>query len=198
MKKLTCLFLVLVILTGLTACGKDGEKAEREMQPVSSSVEPKKPEIVRDKEPAEEIIEDEPVAEVQPEEIVEESAIKTEPADEQIEDEDLAEEENELVNEETPDRTGSEEMVDGMRVSFKEAMDSYEAFYDEYVVFMKKYHDSDDSLSMLPDYLKLIAKAEEANKKLDEWDSDTLNDVELKYYLEVTSRVTQKLVDVAA
>lgn len=28
-------------------------------------------------------------------------------------------------------------MVDGMRVSFKEAMDSYEKFFDEYVAFMK-------------------------------------------------------------
>ncbi len=32
-------------------------------------------------------------------------------------------------------------LVNGMRPKFKEAMDSYEAFYDEYCTFMKKYND---------------------------------------------------------
>ena len=35
------------------------------------------------------------------------------------------------------------DMVDGMHRDFKEAMDSYEEFFDEYVAFMKKYENSD-------------------------------------------------------
>ncbi len=39
-----------------------------------------------------------------------------------------------------PDETKANDMqVNGMRKDFKEAMDSYEVFINEYVEFMKKY-----------------------------------------------------------
>lgn len=43
------------------------------------------------------------------------------------------------------------DMVDGMHRDFKEAMDSYEEFFDEYVAFMKKYENSDNPMSMFSD-----------------------------------------------
>ena len=45
-------------------------------------------------------------------------------------------------------------------------MDSYEAFFDEYVEFMKKYKDSDDPTSMLADYADYMAKYADAMEKL--------------------------------
>lgn len=42
-----------------------------------------------------------------------------------------------------------EELVDGLRPEFKEAMDSYEAFYDEYCAFMKKYMKNPTDLKLL-------------------------------------------------
>lgn len=56
-------------------------------------------------------------------------------------------------------------MVDGMRVSFKEAMDSYEKFFDEYVAFMKKYQESDNATEMLSDYLKFMEQYSEMTKR---------------------------------
>ena len=59
-------------------------------------------------------------------------------------------EETKEVVEDTPEgesaAEGAEELVDGMRPEFKEAMDSYEAFYDEYCDFIKKYNDNPSEL----------------------------------------------------
>ncbi len=89
----------------------------------------------------------------------------------------------------------SEELVDGMRPSFKEAMDSYEVFYDQYCEFMKSYDSSD--LTMLAEYTKLLAKASDVDKKFEAWDETEMNDKETAYYLEVNNRVMQKLLAVS-
>lgn len=196
MKKWICIALAIVMLLGLAACGKD-EKAEEKPETVALSVEAEEPEIAEEpatpaEEEIEEEVEEEPAVEAEAEE---EPAVDAEEA--AAIEEAAAEQEEEEAPEDVQPDMGTEEMVDGMRVSFKEAMDSYEAFYDEYVAFMQKYNDSDNTLAMLPDYLKLVGQAEEANKKLDEWDDGTLNDAELKYYIEVTSRISQKLVDIS-
>lgn len=80
---------------------------------------------------------------------------------------------------------------------FKEAMDSYEAFMDEYVEFMTKYQSSDNSISMLADYAEYAKQYAELAEKLDKVDQNELTNEELAYYLEVTSRVTQKLAQIA-
>ena len=81
--------------------------------------------------------------------------------------------------------------------SFKEAMDSYEKFFDEYVAFMKKYSESDDTLSMLDDYTKYLQQYTETMKKMDEIDEDELSDADLAYYIEVNARISKKLLEVA-
>ena len=81
---------------------------------------------------------------------------------------------------------------------FREAMDEYEALMDEYVEFMKKYQNSDDALSMMDDYTKMLKQYETAMKKLDAIDTDTLNNEDMQYYLEVTNRVNKKLLEVAS
>ena len=84
----------------------------------------------------------------------------------------------------------------GIRPEFKEAMDSYEAFYDEYIAFMKKYRTADamEMLSMLSDYTDFMEKMDDWTDKLDKLEGD-MNDEELAYYLEVTGRVEKKMLE---
>lgn len=89
------------------------------------------------------------------------------------------------------------ELVDGMRPEFKEAMDSYEAFYDEYCDIMKKYTENPSDMELLTSYTDMLTKATEMTEKFEAWESDEMNDTELKYYLDVNNRVTKKLLDVS-
>lgn len=84
----------------------------------------------------------------------------------------------------------------GLRPEFKEAMDSYEAFYDEYCEFFQKYNKNPSDLTLLVKYGELLVNAEEMDKAFEEWDEDDLNKDELKYYLDVNNRVMQKMLDV--
>lgn len=88
-------------------------------------------------------------------------------------------------------------LIDGMRPEFKEAMDSYEDFMNDYCDFMKKYNQAPTDLSLLADYTSYMSKYAETMKKIEAIDESELSDAELNYYLEVTGRVTEKLVEVA-
>lgn len=102
----------------------------------------------------------------------------------------------------TPDSTtdiqenNNQELINGMRPEFKEAMDSYESFYDEYCDIFKQYSSNPSDLAILTKYYDLLSKAQEMDKKFNAWEGD-MNDTELKYYLEVNSRVLQKMASVA-
>ncbi len=97
----------------------------------------------------------------------------------------------------TSSSSDSPEMVDGMRIEFKEAMDSYEDFFDEYISFMTTYTDSSNSVSLLVDYGKFMLQLTETMEKLEAWGEDDLNDAELAYYLEVTTRINTKLLTIS-
>ena len=84
-----------------------------------------------------------------------------------------------------------------MRPEFKEAMNSYEAFYDEYCDFMKEYADNPSDLTLLSEYTDMMSKAADMSEKFDAWNEDEMNDAELKYYLDVNNRVAQELLEVA-
>ncbi|MCM1171926.1 MAG: hypothetical protein NC393_07345 [Clostridium sp.] len=88
------------------------------------------------------------------------------------------------------------ELVDGMRPEFKEAMDSYEAFYDEYCDIMKRYTENPSDMELFTSYTDILTKASEMSEKFEAWEDTEMNDAELKYYLEVNNRVTMKLLDV--
>lgn len=89
-----------------------------------------------------------------------------------------------------------EELVDGMRPAFKEAMDSYEAFYEDYVALMKKYNENPSDMELMKKSFELMEKSVEVNEKFEAWDEDEMNDAELKYYLKVQARVLEKLANV--
>ena len=93
-----------------------------------------------------------------------------------------------------PEDTASAE---GLRPDFKEAMDSYEAFYQQYCDFLKKYQANPTDVKLLAEYPDMLAKADEMSKAFDAWDQDDLSKEELKYYLDVNNRVMQMLVDVS-
>lgn len=110
------------------------------------------------------------------------------------------------ASEESPETPASEDSPnqdtsssDGSLVtpSFKEAMDSYEAFFDEYIAFMKKYEDSANySPEMLEDFSSYMDQYAETMEKLDAIDENTLSPADHAYYTEVMTRINQKLLDV--
>lgn len=115
----------------------------------------------------------------------------------------LREPEKETTNESTetnednteinPDITKSNEL----RTDFKNAMDSYELFMNEYVEFMKKYSANPTDTTLLKQYSSYLEKYSNFVEDFNKWDEDEMNDAELKYYLEVQSKVAKKLLEVA-
>lgn len=92
--------------------------------------------------------------------------------------------------------TPTENLADGgIRPEFKEALDSYEAFIDEYIAFMERYANSDNAIGMLSDYLSYMEKYVETMEKLDALDEEELSTEETLYYIEVQARIVQKLAD---
>lgn len=90
----------------------------------------------------------------------------------------------------------TEQKEDTIRPEFKEAMDAYEAFYDEYCKFMEEYKKNPTDLSLLGKYTEMLTKLDEMNKAFQAWDEDEMSTAELKYYLDVNNRVTQKMIDI--
>lgn len=92
---------------------------------------------------------------------------------------------------------GETKLVDGMRPSFKEALDSYEDFFDEYCEIVEKYNANPSDLSLLEDYTDYLNKYSETMSKMEALDDGNMNDAETKYYIEVTGRITEKLLEAA-
>lgn len=79
---------------------------------------------------------------------------------------------------------------------FKEAMDSYEAFFDEYCSFMKKYNKAKDVSELLVEYSDYMTQYAEMMEKMEAIDEDKLSTAELAYYTKVSARITKKLAKV--
>jgi len=75
--------------------------------------------------------------------------------------------------------------------TFKEMMDSYEAFFDQYIEFMQ----SEGAVSNVVEYAKFMAQYTETMRKLDEINEDELSSEEYSYYIEVMGRINQKLMN---
>lgn len=91
----------------------------------------------------------------------------------------------------------SSDSIGNMRPEFKEAMDSYEAFFDEYCSFMKKYNANPTDSSLLAEYNDIYTRYMDFTQKFDEWDTSEMNKDELNYYLEVSNRVAEKLSEIS-
>ena len=98
--------------------------------------------------------------------------------------------------EESETKNTTEPSTNGLRKDFKDAMDSYEAFCDEYCSFMTQYMQNPTDLSLLTRYAGMLSKYQKLTEDFEKWESQDLNDAEMKYYLEVQTRVAQKMIDI--
>ncbi len=101
-----------------------------------------------------------------------------------------------------PDTTEKEPEKDdadngGLDPDFKAAMDSYEKFMNEYVAFMKKYSANPTDMSLLADYADYMSKYADFVEDFEKWEDEEMNTAETAYYIEVQSRVREKLLEVA-
>ena len=85
----------------------------------------------------------------------------------------------------------------GIDPAFKEAMDSYEDFFDEYVEFMLKFKATEDVLPLMDEYGSMMQQYAETMATLQEIDQDELTSEEALYYTEVMLRINQKILKVA-
>lgn len=83
-----------------------------------------------------------------------------------------------------------------IRPEFKQAMDEYENFYDDYIEFMKKYSESTNPTAMMSDYLSMLSNLSQIQKSFDEWGESDLSDDEILYYTEVNLRIVEKLTEI--
>ncbi len=86
--------------------------------------------------------------------------------------------------------------ADWISPEFAAAMKDYEAFFDEYIAFIKKYSESDNALSMAADYAKYLAKYSEMMTSFEEIENQEMTDAEAKLYAETSLRIDQKLLEV--
>ncbi len=121
--------------------------------------------------------------------------IKSESEHEENESTDVSQQTGEKIDLESSKTDSDIGLVDGMRPEFKEAMDSYEVFYEEDCNVLKKYNSNPEDMTILLEYTELMQKSVEIGEKFEAWDEGEMNDVELKYYLEVNGRVTQMLIE---
>lgn len=101
--------------------------------------------------------------------------------------------------ESTPTEAAPEEAVlpsDGIRPEVREALEAYEAFWDEYCKILSDYYANTADTALMMKYLEFVAKAEEMEAKMDALDSD-LNDAEENLYIQVMLRCEQKLLAAA-
>ena len=62
---------------------------------------------------------------------------------------------------------------------------------------MKKYKANPSDLSLLADYTDYVSKYADFVEDFEEWGDKELNTAEMAYYVEVQSRVSQKLLEAA-
>lgn len=100
------------------------------------------------------------------------------------------------TEEEPADELVESPSEDGISPEFKEAMDSYEAFFDEYVEFMKTYADSDNPTALLMEYAEYMEKYADAMDKLEKIEDEDLTPAEEAYYIAAMARIQEKLLEV--
>ena len=95
------------------------------------------------------------------------------------------------------ENTEGTEQAPGVDPELKAFLDSYEKFVDEYVAFMKTYNsDPANALSMLAEYSQMMASYADFTEKLAQYDENEMSAADAAYYLEVTTRCTQKMLEI--
>lgn len=179
MKKAWGIILILALAVLLSGCGKNGEDLEEAVTGVFDQIE----EGFDDVEDRLDQLED--------------SLNGT--ADDEPEPTEAAEEPAQEQPEEAAEAEPAEAAVpDGdIRPEIKQAIDDYEAFFNEYAEFMESYSASDNSAGMLADYMSMMARYAETMESFDAMEDMEMNDAELKYYADASLRISQLLLSAA-
>lgn len=82
---------------------------------------------------------------------------------------------------------------EGVSSSFKETMDKYEKFFDDYIEFMKKYKEDSGNLELISEYTKWLSDYSDMLNEMNKIDKDSLSTEDLNYYIEVHTRILEKL-----
>jgi len=96
-------------------------------------------------------------------------------------------------NIEKEDESSSSKSV-GIREDFKNAMDSYEKFIDEYIAVVNKMNSNPTDAEITKSYMSYLEKYTKFVDDFEKWEDEDLNDEETRYYLEVETRVSKKLI----
>ena len=88
--------------------------------------------------------------------------------------------------------------ADEIRPEFREALDGYGAFFDEYCTFMQMYAADPTDPELLAGYAQFMGRYADAMAGMETLDDGEMNDAEMRYYIEVTSRISQKLLEASA
>lgn len=104
----------------------------------------------------------------------------------------------EVTPEPTPEPAEEKNELTGIRPEFKEAMDSYEAFFDKYIDFMNRYENADTTelLSLMADYAQYMTDFIETMDAMEEMEDEEMSTEEALYYAQVSSRISRKLMAV--
>lgn len=105
------------------------------------------------------------------------------------------------ASEESEEGTGgasTEEMSDvtGVDPDFKATMDGYEAFFDEYVEFMRAYNEDPSSTELVTQYASMLEQYSETMTEMSSIDSGSLSAADVAYYSEAMTRIYEKLAEV--
>ena len=76
-------------------------------------------------------------------------------------------------------------------------MDSYEAFFDEYINFMKAMSDDPANMTMLLKYTAMMTQYADTMEKLEAIDESRLSPADDAYYIEVMARIEVKMLQAA-
>ena len=88
--------------------------------------------------------------------------------------------------------------ADGVSPEFKKYMDSYEAFFDEYLDFMESADEEEEGFGYLLRYAAMMERYVEVMDSLDAIGDEELSTADELYYLEVLSRINKKLLEASA
>ena len=88
--------------------------------------------------------------------------------------------------EEVKDSKKEESKTTGIRPEFKEALDSYEQFFNEYADLMEAYKNNPTDLQLLTKYADFMSKYSDYMQKLDELKTEDMSTEESAYFIDVT------------
>ena len=114
------------------------------------------------------------------------------PSDSSNQGEVKAKEESEAKTEAETEAKGKESTSSDIR----KAIDSYEAFFNEYIAFMEKYKRNPSDLQLLSDYLVFVEKYEKTMNDLDALNDADMSAADREYYLDAMNRINKKRLSV--